>query len=387
MKKKVFNIIAAALFLAACDMKTEIDVDIAAFPPRLVVTATLDGGSGTFSIILTEGRALADFKTPRPSGQKVVANGEIRLYEDGNLILREAGEFDMTTNNFEPYFCRDTWQFIFPERGGYRFEAPVATNPGSTYRLVVMTDKHETVTSTSTMPPLPVVSVSINTTETIKRGGVKRYSSLGRGISVSGGGSFEFWAVSLQWGERPAGRNYYALEMHEERTLVEGTPNEWDREGKFYIGIYVPDLSKLQDNPEVEIFDAMEIDLGGGPTINYDTYWFPILLMSDMAFTSDDASITLLKHTPWSGFDFRSSVENSQQNPHPSFPSNFPRFEVTYTLRVRHITEATFRYYRSLALQSIGLDFFTEPVNIVSNIENGFGVFTVFSAADFRLSE
>ena len=230
------------------------------------------------------------------------------------------------------------------------------------------------------MPPLPVVSAILDMENVVKRNGIKEYSSLeGWTGSSWGGNEIDFWTISLQWGERPVGRNYYALEMHEKRTLIEGVPSQWVREGKFNDGIYVSDLSKLQDNPEVEVFEVQEIDLGGGTTINYDTYRFPILLMSDMAFTPDDASLTLLKRT-LNNFIGVANRNHIQQNV-------FPKFHHTITLRVRHITEATFRYYRSLTLQSIGLDFFTEPVNIISNIENGYGCFTVFSAVDFQLLE
>ena len=55
---------AVASFLSGCNMKTELDVDTAAFPPKLCVTATLEGGSngrGAFSIVLSEGRSLADY--------------------------------------------------------------------------------------------------------------------------------------------------------------------------------------------------------------------------------------------------------------------------------------------------------------------------------------
>jgi len=387
MKKTLFRIIAVVLLLAACDgMKTEIDIDIAAFPPKLCVTAILDGASETFSIVLTEGRALADYKTPRPSGQKVVVNGEILLYENGNLILREVGEFDMTKLYVEPYFDPETWEIVYPDRGGYRFEAPVATNPGSTYRLVVATDKHGTATSTSTMPPLPNVSATINTTETVKRSEIKEFNSLGGGYSESSSDVY-LWPISLQWGARPAGRNYYALEMYEELSLIEGPTIQRIREGKHNIGIWVGDLSKLQDNPEVEIFENQDIDLDPS-SMNYDTYKFPILLMSDMAFTDDDASLTLFLQDRYNlhyyQYFFVGDFEEHTQPRYDYYPS---KYQHKFTLRVRHITETTFRYYRSLALQSIGIDFFSEPVNIIGNIENGYGGFMVFSAVDFPLLE
>jgi len=384
-KNVIFSAITVVLFLASCDgMKTELDVDLAAFPPKLCVTAILDGASGTFSIVLTEGRALADYKKPRPDGQKIVVNGEIRLYEDDILILSEVGEFDMTSSKRQPYFDPDTRQTIYPDRGGYRFEAPVASKPGSVYRLTVKSDKHETATAVSRMPPSPDVSASVNLSESVSLNGIKMFRSLqGWTSGGSSGHAQHFFPTTLQWGERPAGRNFYALEMHEERTLIEGTPRPWQQTGRFSRGVYVSSLSKLQDNPEIEIFDTQDIgmDMSSG---NYEGYHFPILLMSDMGFASDDASLVVLLHShiippPMSQSD--ESVETSGEN-NPF--ENFERAVIhcSWTLRVRHITEATFRYYRSLALQSAGMDFFTEPANIIGNIENGYGGFIVFSAAD-----
>ena len=366
-----------AVFLAACDgMKTELDIDSIAFPPKLCVTAILDGASGTFSIVLTEGRALADYKTPQIPEEKIIRNGEIRLYEDDRLILSEAGEFDLALDNdvviSDHYGTGSMWF------QGHHFEAGgITTNPGSAYRLEVEVDGYKTVTSTSAMPTLPDVSATIDTSVIVKKNSYKEYYSLA-GWSYSGGsgGDINFWPVSLQWGGRASGRNYYALEMHEEKTLIEGVPNEWNREGRFNIGICVSDLSKLQDNPEVEIFENQEIDMDAS-SMNAGMYRFPILLMSDMGFTDNNASLTLYKERVY-------TIDQGQYHP----PENK---RVVYhrklTLRVRHITEATFRYYRSLAMQSVGMDFFTEPVNIVGNIENGYGGFTVFHAVDIPLFE
>jgi len=381
MKKKIIIIIIFALFFVACDsFKTELDIDIAAFPPKLVVTAILDGASGTFSIVLTQGNALADFKTSQnPDKQEIIVYGEIHLYEDGNLILSEIGEFDMTTSNQESYFDNTTWEWVYPDRGGYRFEASVDAKPGSTYRLVVKTDKHETVTSTSTMPLLSDVSATINTDEIVRKSGIKELNSLeGMNYLIMSGGDFDFWAVPLQWGNRPAGRNYYALEMFEEKTLLEGTPNQWMRRlGMNNIGIYISDWSKIWDNPEIEIFESFEDGLGTQITY-YDTFFFPILLMSDISFTPNNASLTLLKYTE--------RIKDFGENYPPEY---FERivYHHSLSMRVRHITEATFNYYRSMTMQSAGMGFFTEPVNIIGNIENGYGCFNVFSAADIHLLE
>jgi len=228
------------------------------------------------------------------------------------------------------------------------------------------------------MPILPDISATIDTTLFFKKERVKTYYSLmGWGSSSNSVGRYAgFWPVSLQWGTRPAGRNYYALEMHEEKTLIEGTQNPWNpnTDGKRNLGIFVSELSKLQDNPEVEINETQEINLDPASK-NYELYMFQIMLMSDIAFTNDNASLALFKE--WVYIRNRNSL---------LYPPTVV-YKHTVNLRVRHITEATFRYYRSLALQSGGIGFFTEPVNIIGNIENGYGGFMVYSAVDIQLLE
>lgn len=380
--KRITNfacIITSLVMSAGCDwFKTELDIDAASFPPKLCVTAILDGGNGSFSIVISEGRALADYKTPRLPETENKRNGEIRLYEDDRLILSEAGEFDLAHSYAKEgsYGGGSGYMYI---GNGHCFETSVATHPGSAYRLVVEVDGYKTATSTSVMPLLPDASASMDTTVIIKKSGAKKYITLNGGSSGTMHEDFDFWPVSLHLEARATGRNYYVLEMLDEMTLIEGTLPPWLSEGIHNTGVYVSDLTKLQDNPEVEIFENQEIDLDPGSR-DYDTYWFTILLMSDVGFTEDNASQTL--YTPI----VPKYLLNLRSNYDPE-RDELVLLHHKSTLRVRHITEATFRYYRSLAMQGGGLDFFTEPVNIMGNIENGYGGFTVFSATDIQLLE
>jgi len=351
-----------SMLIVCCDgMKTELDINSIAFPPKLCVTAILDGGSGTFSIVITEGRALADYKNPRLPEKEIIRNGEIRLYEDDKPILSEVGVFNLGDIYDDP---NATYSYR-PQRG-HRFEAAgIVTHPGKTYRLEVEVNGYKTVTSTSVMPTLSAVSATINTSVIVKKEMIKEYNSLSGWSMSSYSSNNYYWPISLQWGERPAGRNYYALEMFKDEMVMDNDDWITNREN---CEILVGDLSKLQDNPEVVAFEGQEIDIDVSSK-NYDLYQFPILLMSDMGFTNDNSSLTLYKTL----IHFR----DDGYNPPPYIKS--------ITLRVRHITEATFKYYRSLLMQSLGMDFFTEPVNIIGNIENGYGGFMVYSAVDIQL--
>jgi hypothetical protein len=358
MKNTIF-ILAIATFFASCEgMKTDLEIKSVSFPPKLCVTAILDGASDTFSIVITEARALADYKTPLPYKRKIIIpNGEIRLYEDDKLILKQADKFDMSTD-------------YSGTSDGYRFETPVTTKPGSVYRLEVgdMDGNYEMLTSTSKMPLPPAVSVNIDTDVWEIKKKIWEYTSLdgwGEWVDEYSEMKHYYCPFQLQWGARDAGRNYYALEIFDRVT------DTWTSQcyNVININIYSADLTKLQDNPEVEAYEGMSIDTSDP----IELYGFPILLMSDVSFAKDNASLAL--YTQW--------YPNNDDM--PIHIPQMERFHHEIILRVRHITEATFQYYRSLVIQSNGMGFFTEPVNIVGNIENGYGSFTVFSATDIKL--
>ena len=370
----LINILTVLMLSTGCtDFETEIDLAIAKFPPKLCITAVLDGSDSTFIIVISEGRALADYKKSYLPEKENKRYGEIRLYEDDRRILTEAGEFDLRYCYMdEEIFTNLDYSGI---RRGHRFKTTVATNPGSVYRLEVEVDGYKTAVSTSKMPQLPNVSASIDTTVVVRKNSIKQYSSLDIADTYFYPNN-TLWPVTLQWGARENDRNYYALDMRLNRTLVEGIPiSGWYNPSVENCGILVSELSKLQDNPEIEIYESQQIDFEG-PSRGNDAYLFPILMMSDIGFSNDHTSLTLYKDT--TRFLTRALSDGAtKQNIYNNI----------LTLRVRHITEATFNYYRSLAKQSTGVDFFTEPYIITGNIENGYGGFTVSSAVNFQLLE
>ena len=381
--KKLLSTVSIFIFLSLCvccdSMIKEIDIKSATFPPKLCVTASLDGASGMFSILLHEGRAIADYKEPRPDGQEIKAYGTIRLYEDDIEIVNETGLFDMTIG----YYQQDGMGSTRRERGGHRFEATVAAKPGSAYRLEVEVDGYSPIKSTSLMPFPPDISASIDTSSVIVIKNKIRYYSMDKeaydlGVSDYAGHwmNKDFWPVSLQWGKRTAERNYYAVEILYTTGTLEENPNS----SLYSPGVFVSDLSQLQDNPEVEIDNSQRVNID--PTNSPDMYHFETLLMSDIGFTDNNASLNLYQeklkpyHLP------PLSPEEIEQY---QLEEVTTQHHTAYKVRVRQITPATFKYYRSLVMQSTGIAFFTEPVNIVGNIENGYGVFSEFNAATINV--
>jgi len=117
--------------------------------------------------------------------------------------------------------------------------------------------------------------------------------------------------------------------------------------------------------------------LGTEPT---DLYNFNMLIQSNLTFSKGKNSLNIYAQYYVRYFDNNQYLEG---NPDVARITLYDRF----SLRVKQITAETFRYYRSVALQTSGVGFFTEPVNIVGNIENGYGGFSVCNSVNFPMLE
>ena len=369
MKAKFFSILF--LLFSACDgMKTELDVTSIAFPPKLSVTAILDGGEGSLSITFTEGRAIADYAQPFPSNRDIIRDGEIRLYEDGKLIMSKQGPFDMSV--FDHYYY---WESGFrqPQNGYAHIEYGIVTRTGSEYRLEVAVEGYETAVSTAIMPDAPIVTASVDASVLIKKENIHNLSTLTNyGWCCDEGGQ---WPLTVQFTDlNPDQRKYFALDINHIRDEYhDGVLFETLEEVR---AIGVAELSKLQDNPDVETQGLLT------DTDPADLYFFMMLLQSNLTFTEGNNTLNYYTGYVWTFNDC------SDNNPRAN-DSNYIRVSEYHTLslRVKSITTETFKYYRSLALQSTGVGFFTEPVTVVGNIGKGYGCFSAINSVSIPLME
>ena len=363
--------------LISCDfeMKTELDLHTISSPPKLAVSATLDGGSGIFRILLAEGNALADYAEPQSRDKEIIRNGEIRLFEDNILILSEPGPFDMSYISDHHIQNDDGRYDVVHSKIGCRFEkTEIFTRVGSIYRLEVEVDGYETVTSSMVMPAAPVVSASMDTTILehmtliYNRGG---YYYNGYDIrndlkdnALTYPFQMDFWSISVHLVDPdPNERNYFALEFQDNQHFSQH--NE-----KFIASIIsVADISILQDNPTIEVKE-------GRPHADFYSFTGP-LLISDITFSGKNTSLK-----------FYLGIEPE------FFPENWENMEFvknithhTLTFYVKSIPPETFKYFRKQLLQQAGVGFYTEPVVIESNIINGYGYFSVFNSVSFQFLE
>jgi hypothetical protein len=358
-------------------MKTELDITSIAFPPKLSVTAILDHGTGSFTISLMEGRALADYTTLFPYNMEIIRDGEIRLYEDNRLIWNRHGPFDLSVVRAFYNWTENAGEQ--KPRNGYRhIEHGIVTRAGSEYRLEVEVEGYETAISTSVMPAAPDVSVHVSADEASIKNfrNVYHISSLNvsgwRSDQYNSGGYCPF---SVQFSETDANeRKYYALEI---QINTDEYYNDVFKETTVELStIGVSELTKLQDNPDIE---ALESLMDPDPV---DLYRFAMLLQSNLTFSNGNNILNF-----YADNDGRGDNCQDEQN-YINIP-DFVKFTFkrALTLRVIRITTETFRYYRSLTMQYKGMDFFSEPVTITGNIKNGYGGFSVYNSVSIPLMD
>ena len=370
-------ILISLFFLTACDS----DMPTISFPPKLAVTATLDGGSGIFTLLLSQGNSLADYAEPRSENREIIRNGEIRLFEDDKLIFSEPGPFDLSFVDSYLIFDENGQSTRVEGKVGFRFEkSDISTRPGSVYRLEIEVDGFKTVTASMTMPSPPVVTASMNTTVQERITFAHRGSYLGYEIwdiilPIYIWNEMDFWPVSVHITDpNPNERNYFVLEIQRKQSGFSEFINYKLDYTASSIG--VSNLSILQDNPNIE---ASEGGLKETDQAAFYQFWPLPLYMSDITFPGKSASLT-----------FYSEVE--RKNSYPDYVVDDPEYvkvlmHHTTTLHVRHIPTETFKYYRGQLLQRVGVGFYTEPVVIAGNIKNGYGFFSVYNSTSFQFLE
>jgi len=336
-------------------MVKDLDVDFLTFPPKLSVTAILNGGSGIFDIRLMEGISLSETYWWNSVN---IRNGEIRLYEDDELIISIPGPFDMSKK------ITERWDGATWGQNGYRYVIDgINTRPGSIYRLEADVEGYPLAVSTSTMPATPVVSASMDTSVQVIKKKVREINAAGYFLSqmnLSWGPYPEkYWPFSVRV-DVPGENNYFVLDV----IKYDGI------QGKFY-GIAGSDASILLE------YGVDEFLLSGE---NVDLYLFPLLMTNDFSFSGKDATRNFLVAVP--------EIPKNNDS-HLAEDPNYEKITTHHslTLRVRNITPATYRYFRTLSLQLTDDNFTEQPTIVVGNIEGGYGSFAVFNTTSIPLLE
>ncbi|MDR0688185.1 MAG: DUF4249 domain-containing protein [Prevotellaceae bacterium] len=333
-----------AAALAGCEnMIKDVDVALADFSPKLVVSASIDTDSGTFRLYFTEARSLAYYKTWQSESIMITGKGTASLYEDDNPVPI----YRMLLNV-------DGASGFSGEQKGLTFKA------GSTYKLELRVGEYPVATATAVMPDPPAVEdIALDTTRKVHRRYPYFVGSMGEYVYED---SKDFYPLSLRLTDGSRGRDYYMFRFEGSETTV--IP-ELSYSNTYPVTPYIAVANRalIQDNPDME---ANPLEVGTEP----DVFLFSRMLMSDMSFANATATIDLLLEdlfvmlTPPTGL-----CDTTSQ------PYTRTRTEIC----ISHLSPITYEHHRSLILQRDELGFFTEPVPIASNIENGFGCFAAFS--------
>jgi hypothetical protein len=347
------------IFLTACEdmFIKKIDVNEADSPVKLSVTATLDVDSGRLSLSIREGYSLQHFHTYQKINQSIVHNGTIRLFENGSEIFTKAGTFDLSTGN--------------AGNGYYATFTGVSAVAGYTYRLLIDIEGYPVATASAVMPEAPIVyDVTLDTKHVLERNNVLEITPLVDHYST---GQFEGNPFVLHLADNSVEKDYYSLQI--ESYQISESKHTWGQEFHhqdfFSTIIATPDLTLVQDNPDIESKDLTSEGEG------YDMYGFWMMVFTDATFSNSDKRLNLYASTNRTIDDnifyYPKSVTHYDPWVHGVQTHIIKRQE----LLVTHLSPETFRQYRSMAFQNAGLGFFTEPVFITSNMENAYGCFSV----------
>ena len=280
------------------------------------------------------------------------------------LILSIPGPFDMSREITD---FGDGWRV---GRNGFRrVLGGINTRPGSVYRLEVDVEGYPMAVATSVMPVAPVVSASMDTSVQIIRNNVRQIRTAGYWLSNIGNWYWienypdRYWSVSVSVEVPDENNNHFTLEIYKhERSVIRNWGYSW--------GIGASDVSILLE-------DGMSSELLGNE--NVDLYLFPMLMTRNF------------RTAPRNFFAAVAEIPNNSSDDDSQF-ENDPNFEKITTnhllfLRVRNITPATYRYYRTISLQFADVMLDEQPTIVVGNIEGGFGSFAVYNTTSVPLLE
>ena len=378
--KHIISALLMAFVVIGCDFEKEIDMPDFDSTHRLAITAILDTDNGSFTLTVLEALPLSFYKDWQPLSRTVIRDGEIRLFEDNNLILQLDGPFDLSSSRQYPDYpgANDL------QPNGYNYKKTgISAIAGKTYRLEAEIDGYEKITATTVMPDAPIIGeVKTDTTNIVQRNNVATFRSLGNGYSNSWGDS-NFIVTDISLTDNSASPDYYVIQqrIRSEIPIVEDDEHYWHYNQPWFhnpSGVIFTGISSMllvQDNPDYES------QMGGlfGETETYDLYQFDSFIMSDFTFANGSTNLKL--HAGYSDVLGQRTYAAKLSDYDPETDGVELIFSNRFDVIIKHISPETYKHYQSLVLQSTGMDFFTEPVNIVSNVENGYGCFSAINSA------
>lgn len=314
---RILPLITLALSFSACE--TIVDVDIPDEPPRLVANAFLQADSMVV-VELTQ-------------SQSILVNSDLKSVRGATVSLLEEAQPVATLEE--------------SEAPGIYFST-FAPSVGRTYTLRVSKDGFEPVEATTFIaPPVTIRSVEVDTSVFINS-----YVNFEDSLITERNVTLD--EIRLSFDDPASERNYYEISAYRYDLQIQ---SRYDSEGNLIdtdTVRYFRPLYLRSDDPAIS---GGESD----PLEGESDFYGIALLFNDDFFNGKQYS---LRFSEAQGFGFSSGYE--------------PQLYVV----LRTIDEAQYRYLRSVDLQYENEDNpFAEPVQVYSNVENGFGIVAGSSAS------
>ena len=302
--------------LALAACETVVDVELPDQPARLVANAFLEAGQPV-SVELSQ-------------SQSILANANVRSVSDATLTLLEEGQAVTTIEE--------------SETAGVYFSS-FRPSVGRTYTLQASHPGFESVEAVTVIrPPVAIQQIAYDT--------VVFRNTYDNGDSVVVEEYVDVEEVRITFDDPANERNYYEVEAYTYEAYPEFT---YDEEGNPVVIDTVVSYNPQYLNSDDPVFSGEEGDfLGDEGEIYGETLSFSDELLNGKTYT--------LRFDP--GTNFGGGQINRQ-----------------LIVMLRSISEEQYRYFRSADLQyENDGNPFAEPVQVYSNVENGYGIFTGSSA-------
>lgn len=360
MKHRTTFLLSCVFLLSACSdfLKREIDIDTADSAPKVTVTSALE--DQLFYIYVGLSSPLSK-SAPEP---KPVEKAHICLFEEGisdpicEITRKDASNTGGMYNSYgEP---------------PYALRTNIRVKPGKSYTLTVEVEGYPPVSSTVTAPSAVEVSdariLNYNTIEV-------DYNKIANVNKYMSGGCSTFYPLGFTIKDNPATKDYYMFEVYEIKDGIPATEQDvYSYFQKFQLA--TSERVLIQDNPDIVANQWLS-------ETEKNTFSFEQMIVSDLSFSGQQKDLYLML----SSCQMQTKDDNCEFLHAHYQPDRIKKENYTVYLSVRHLDEGSYHYYRTFALQEIGLDFFSEPVSLLSNIEGGYGCFAVCTSTKVILEK